>query len=174
MNNSCYDRVGCQSDMMVWRSKINMKQGEWKESYIKLSLMLCMIPLYPSCVFSIMAQSRNGLGLHVSSACLLWVCGEARSERVRSVEEEEEAAWDRTRSLHTQLKESCAQRHSLATCVLTFVFLSVVLYRSTELKAKLAAAQLQRLHCTIGVHGCLVFICVSSSAFAHLWWCRIS
>lgn len=48
-------------------------------------------------------------------------------------------AGDWTRSLHTQLKESSAQRHSLATCVLTFVFLSVVIYGSTDLKAKLAA-----------------------------------
>lgn len=54
-------------------------------------------------------------------------------------EEEEEGAGDWTRSLHTQLKESSAQRHSLATCVLTFVFLSVVIYGSTDLKAKLAA-----------------------------------
>ena len=60
-------------------------------------------------------------------------------------EEEEEGAGDWTRSLHTQLKESSAQRHSLATCVLTFVFLSVVIYGTMELKAKLAAAQHQRL-----------------------------
>lgn len=54
-------------------------------------------------------------------------------------EEGEEGAGDWTRSLHTQLKESSAQRHRLATCVLTFVFLSVVIYGSTDLKAKLAA-----------------------------------
>lgn len=54
-------------------------------------------------------------------------------------EEEEEGAGDWTRSLHTQLKESSAQRHSLATCVLTFVFLSVVIYGTVDLKAKLAA-----------------------------------
>lgn len=59
-------------------------------------------------------------------------------------EEEEEGAGDWTQSLHTQLKESSAQRHSLATCVLTFVFLSVVIYGTMELKAKLAAAQHQR------------------------------
>lgn len=55
------------------------------------------------------------------------------------MEEEEEGAGDWTRSLHTQLKESSAQRHSLATCVLTFVFLSVVIYGTVDLKAKLAA-----------------------------------
>lgn len=65
-------------------------------------------------------------------------------------EEEEEGAGDWTRSLHTQLKESSAQRHSLATCVLTFVFLSVVIYGTMELKAKLAAAQHQRLHSNVG------------------------
>ena len=65
-------------------------------------------------------------------------------------EEEEEGAGDWTRSLHTQLKESSAQRHSLATCVLTFVFLSVVIYGTMELKAKLAAAQHQRPHSNVG------------------------
>ncbi|KAG7522248.1 hypothetical protein JOB18_017398 [Solea senegalensis] len=65
-------------------------------------------------------------------------------------EEEEESAGDWTQSLHTQLKESSAQRHSLATCVLTFVFLSVVIYGTMELKAKLAAAQHQRLHSNVG------------------------
>lgn len=54
-------------------------------------------------------------------------------------EEEEEGAGDWTQSLLTQLKESSAQRHSLATCVLTFVFLSVVIYGTMELKAKLAS-----------------------------------
>lgn len=56
-------------------------------------------------------------------------------------EEEEEGAGDWTQSLHTQLKESSAQRHRLATCVLTFVSLSVVIYGTAELKAKLAADQ---------------------------------
>lgn len=56
-------------------------------------------------------------------------------------EEEEESAGDWTQSLHTQLKESSAQRRRLATCVLTFVSLSVVIYRTAELKAKLAADQ---------------------------------
>lgn len=68
-------------------------------------------------------------------------------------EEEEEGAGDWTRSLHTQLKESSAQRHSLATCVLTFVFLSVVIYGSTDLKAKLAVPsqhQTPQLYCWMG------------------------
>lgn len=69
---------------------------------------------------------------------------------MRKEEEEEESAGDWTQSLHTQLKESSAQRHSLATCVLTFVFLSVVIYGTMELKAKLAAAQHQRPHSNVG------------------------
>lgn len=65
-------------------------------------------------------------------------------------EEDEEGAGDWTRSLHTQLKESSAQRHSLATCVQTFVFLSVVIYGTMELKAKLAVAQHQRPNRNVG------------------------
>ena len=56
-------------------------------------------------------------------------------------EEEEEGAGDWTQSLHSQLKESSAQRRRLATCVLTFVSLSVVIYGTAALKAKLAADQ---------------------------------
>lgn len=59
-------------------------------------------------------------------------------------EEGEEGAGDWTQSLHTQLKESSAQRRGLATCVLTFVSLSVVIYGTAQLKAKLAADQHQR------------------------------
>lgn len=64
---------------------------------------------------------------------------EAKREGVGK-EKDGEGAGDWTRSLHTQLKESSAQRRSLATCVLTFVFLSVVIHGTMELKAKLAAA----------------------------------
>lgn len=66
-------------------------------------------------------------------------------------EEEEEVAGDWTRSLHTQLKESSAQRHSLPTCALTFVFLGVVSYSTVELKAKLATAQQLRPHSNVGL-----------------------
>lgn len=67
-------------------------------------------------------------------------------------EEEQEGVGDWTRSLHTQLKETNAQRHGLATCVLTFVFLSVVIYGTMELKATLAAAQHHRpkQYCRMG------------------------
>lgn len=111
--------------------------------------MFSIVPLYPWCVCSIMAQSRDRFVLSFSSLCLLLVCWERRRERVRK-EEDKEGAGDWTQSLHTQLKESSALRHSLATYVLTFVFLSVVIYGTMELKAKLAAAQHQRGKSNVG------------------------
>lgn len=99
-----------------------------------------------------MAQSRDGLSLSVLSPCLLLVCWEKGKERGRvRNEEEEEVAGDWTWSLHTQLKESFAQRHRLPTYVLTFVFLSVVIYTTMELKAKFATAQHQRPHSNFGL-----------------------
>lgn len=153
MSNGCYDRERCQSDMIARRSKINMKHGEWKESYIKLSLMLSIVPLYPWCVCSIMAQSRDGLSLSFLSLCLLLVCcGKRQIERGKwERRKTREVAGDWTYSLHTQLKDSSAQRRSLPTCALTFVFLNVVIYSTMELKAKFATAQLQRPHSVVGL-----------------------
>lgn len=113
--------------------------------------MFSLVPLYPWCVCSIMAQSRDGLALSFSSACLLLVCWERRGER----ESEEggrrrEECWGLDPVPAHPIKGIFCARHSLATCVLTFVFLSVVIYGTMELKAKLAAAQHQRPHSDVG------------------------
>lgn len=73
-----------------------------------------------------------------------------REGKVRK-ENDEKVAGDWTYSLHTQLKDSSAQRRSLPTCALTFVFLNVVIYSTMELKAKFATAQLQRPHSVVGL-----------------------
>ncbi len=85
--------------------------------------------------------TKQGMGkmLSFSSSCLLLTCIKKKRREEEGSEEDAEGVWDWTRSLFTQLKESCAQSPSLATCVLTFVFLSVVIYSSTELKDKLVA-----------------------------------
>lgn len=49
------------------------------------------------------------------------------------------------------IKGIFCSKDSLATCVLTFVFLSVVIYHTMELKAKLAAPQHQRPQSDVGL-----------------------